>query len=149
MFSVEVRNRQVGTTQTDDTPPDVVLELLYEELTVAQLVTYTVEEQIRDLILIRRLDAEQACRILQQQYLSQSDIEKQAITGEVKLPRPQVTRHYKIDTKKEVKRALQAFESGAYFVFVDGHQAERLDEVLQLKPNSKINFLRVTPLVGG
>lgn len=45
--------------------------------------------------------------------------------------------------------ALQAFEDGLYFVFLDEVQQTHLDREVFLKTNSKIVFLRLTALVGG
>jgi hypothetical protein len=45
--------------------------------------------------------------------------------------------------------ALQAFEDGLYYVFVNGAQCEHLDEQIQLSPDSTVTFLRLVPLAGG
>ena len=45
--------------------------------------------------------------------------------------------------------ALQAFEDGLYFVFVDEVQQTSLDSEVFLRTNSKVLFLRLTALVGG
>ncbi len=54
-----------------------------------------------------------------------------------------------IDRVAAIKTALQAFEDDLYFVFIDGVQAHRLDEEVQVKTNSRILFVRLTPLAGG
>jgi cytidylate kinase len=48
-----------------------------------------------------------------------------------------------------VATALQAFEDHIYYVFVDGQQQQGLDAEVQLKPNSRVTFLRLVPLAGG
>ncbi len=45
--------------------------------------------------------------------------------------------------------ALQAFEDGLYFVFVDEIQQTHLDREVFLRTDSKVVFLRLTALVGG
>ena len=45
--------------------------------------------------------------------------------------------------------ALQAFEDGWYFVFVDDVQQTHLDNEVFLKVNSRVMFLRLTALAGG
>jgi len=45
--------------------------------------------------------------------------------------------------------ALQAFEEGLYFVFIDEVQQANLDSEVFLKMDSKVVFLRLTALVGG
>lgn len=55
----------------------------------------------------------------------------------------------RIDWEQQAEIALGAFQQQAFFVFVDGRQADSLDEELALGADSEIRFLRVTPLVGG
>jgi len=45
--------------------------------------------------------------------------------------------------------ALQAFEDGLYFVFIDEVQQSNLDSEVFLKTDSKVVFLRLTALAGG
>ncbi len=54
-----------------------------------------------------------------------------------------------VDSQKAVENALQAFEDGFYFVFIDDKQQEKLDDAINLRPNSQMLFLRLVPLVGG
>ena len=54
-----------------------------------------------------------------------------------------------VDADTAVAAALEAFEDGLYFVFVDGNQVENLDSHLQLVPGSAITFLRLVALAGG
>jgi hypothetical protein len=54
-----------------------------------------------------------------------------------------------VDPQAAVLTALQAFEDGLYFIFVDGQQRCALDEDLQLDPDSRVTFVRLVPLAGG
>jgi hypothetical protein len=54
-----------------------------------------------------------------------------------------------VDSQAAVDNALQAFEDGFYFVFIDDKQQEKLDDAINLRPNSQMLFLRLVPLVGG
>jgi hypothetical protein len=54
-----------------------------------------------------------------------------------------------VDPQAAVDNALQAFEDGFYFVFIDDKQQEKLDDAINLRPNSQMLFLRLVPLVGG
>ena len=54
-----------------------------------------------------------------------------------------------VNTEDAVAAALQAFEDGLYFVFVDEVQQTQLDREVYLKTNSKVVFLRLTALAGG
>jgi hypothetical protein len=54
-----------------------------------------------------------------------------------------------VNTNDAIAVALQAFEDGLYFVFIDEVQQTYLDNEVFLKTNSKVIFLRLTALVGG
>ena len=54
-----------------------------------------------------------------------------------------------INPEQQVRKALEAFESNGFVVLVGNHQAENLDEVIVLQPETKITFLKLVPLVGG
>lgn len=54
-----------------------------------------------------------------------------------------------IDAEKQVYVALNAFQNNGYFVLIDDVQSESLTQKVQLKADTKINFIKLTPLVGG
>jgi hypothetical protein len=54
-----------------------------------------------------------------------------------------------VDEQKAIENALQAFQDGFYLVFIDDQQQEDLADLVDLKANSELLFLRLTPLVGG
>jgi hypothetical protein len=54
-----------------------------------------------------------------------------------------------VDVTGAIETALQAFKDGFYLVFIDDVQQEDLTAVVNLKTNSELLFLRLTPLVGG
>lgn len=54
-----------------------------------------------------------------------------------------------VDVEKAVQDALQAFEDGLYFVFVDDKKIDKLDDNIDLKAHSKVFFLRLVALTGG
>jgi hypothetical protein len=51
--------------------------------------------------------------------------------------------------ENQYEKALEAFRKNGFFVIVDGHQVEDLDEVIPLRENSEVHFLKLVPLVGG
>lgn len=55
----------------------------------------------------------------------------------------------KIDVEKQVYIALNAFQKNGFFVLIDNLQAIELDQQVPLMGNTKISFLKLTPLVGG
>ena len=54
-----------------------------------------------------------------------------------------------VDAQAAVTTALEAFEDGLYYVFVNEVQIQSLEEVLDLHADSKMTFLRLVPLAGG
>ena len=54
-----------------------------------------------------------------------------------------------VSVAEAVATALQAFADGFYFVFLDGHQLEQLDEVVALRAGGQLRFVRLMPLAGG
>ena len=148
-LTVEVRSRVVGGRGGDPEIEPVYIRLLEEKLTVAELIRRTVEEQVRDLVARRKLDAEQTRRALDRQYHSGEEIIAKAEQGTVKNPSRRATDPMKKRSAAEVRKALSAFDSRSYYVTVDGRQVERLDDVIELRPDSKVTFIRLMPLVGG
>ena len=54
-----------------------------------------------------------------------------------------------VDADAAVATALQAFEDGVYYVFVDDQQVETLDAPVRLRSESRVTFLRLVALAGG
>lgn len=48
-----------------------------------------------------------------------------------------------------VARAVEAFEDGLYFVFVDDHQVESLDATVTVGPQTRLRLVRLVALAGG
>lgn len=48
-----------------------------------------------------------------------------------------------------VARAMEAFEDGLYFVFVDDQQVESLDAVVTVGPDTRLRLVRLVALAGG
>lgn len=55
----------------------------------------------------------------------------------------------RIDAEKQVYVALHAFQNNGFFMLIDDVQSEDLEQRVQLKPDTSINFVKLTPLVGG
>jgi len=54
-----------------------------------------------------------------------------------------------IDAEKQAYTALDAFQKNGFFVLVDNIQSESLDQQIELKKNTLISFIKLTPLIGG
>ena len=55
----------------------------------------------------------------------------------------------RVDLDDAVGVALQAFEDGIYYVFIDERQQTELEAQVALAETSTVTFLRLTPLAGG
>ncbi|WP_435261263.1 hypothetical protein [Tenacibaculum sp. nBUS_03] len=54
-----------------------------------------------------------------------------------------------VDAEKQVYLALEAFKKNVFFILVDDKQVTELNQKITLKKDSKISFIKLTPLVGG
>lgn len=54
-----------------------------------------------------------------------------------------------VNVENATKKALDAFLAGHYYVFLDNVQVENLDDEVTVNENSRMVFVRLTPLVGG
>lgn len=55
----------------------------------------------------------------------------------------------RINVANQVKTALHAFDNNGFFMLIDDRQVEALDEVITIRPEMDVVFLKLTPLVGG
>ena len=60
-----------------------------------------------------------------------------------------IKRNANIDAEKQVYVALAAFQKNGYFVLVDDVQSESLNQIVKIGENTKISFIKLTPLIGG
>ncbi len=54
-----------------------------------------------------------------------------------------------IDWKEQFAKAVEAFENHQILILVNDRQMESLDEEIELRPDTKVSFLRLKMLVGG
>lgn len=109
-------------------------------LTLRDLITWTVGEEVvafRERQEQRRLE----------NVLSRAEIDQGIERGKIDMGGRDLQQE--VNTDSAIATALQAFEDGVYFVFVDEQQVMGLDEVIYLKPDSHVMFLRLVALVGG
>lgn len=79
--------------------------------------------------------------------LTRVEIEQKVLLGKVDMGGEDLNQD--VDPQVAVANALQAFEDGIYFVFIDDVQQHKLDSEVTVKPDSEMMFLRLVPLVGG
>jgi hypothetical protein len=54
-----------------------------------------------------------------------------------------------VNEDEAVSAALQAFEDGLYYVFIDGVQQTNLNSEIFIKSESTVTFIRLVALAGG
>lgn len=54
-----------------------------------------------------------------------------------------------VDPDMQLAKAIDAFAGNQIIMLVDDHQVESLDEEIIVAPDTRVSFLRLTPLVGG
>jgi hypothetical protein len=54
-----------------------------------------------------------------------------------------------IDWREQYEAAIHAFDRNGFIVLVDDLQAETLDQIIEIAPQTTVTFLKLTPLVGG
>lgn len=54
-----------------------------------------------------------------------------------------------IDAEKQAYVALDAFQKNGFFVLVDNEQCSSLEQEIELHEDTRISFIKLTPLVGG
>ena len=54
-----------------------------------------------------------------------------------------------IDPERQCKLACEAFEQNGFILLVDDQQVAALDETIEIRSNTSVEFLKLTPLVGG
>jgi len=110
------------------------------------------EVRLRDLIArivldeVAAFDARQVERRVLR-VLTPSEIDAQAVQGKVSMGGQDLAQE--VDPQAAVEAALQAFEDGIYYVFVDEVQQIALDDPVRLGPDSRVTFLRLVALAGG
>jgi hypothetical protein len=79
--------------------------------------------------------------------LSPEEIDAGAKSGKINLEERETKQE--ADEGEAIATALQAFEDGLYYVFLDGVQQEELEQTVFVAKDSKILFLRLVALSGG
>jgi hypothetical protein len=116
------------------------MSLSEQPLTLAELLTQIVRSEVRA-FQTRQTDRRSI------EVLGIIDIEAGVALGKISSGGSDLDRV--VDVQGAIENALQAFEDGFYLVFIDDEQQEDLKATVDLKVNSELLFLRLTPLVGG
>ena len=113
---------------------ELTLDILTEKITVRELIRSRVYQEVQD---YNRKGPEYFRGLVQptgaEQTLNGYKLKKQR----------------EIDWQKQFDLACEAFERNGFFILVDKHQAESLDEEIVLEAGTQVSFVKLTPLVGG
>lgn len=131
MATLTVRDESVSGEVFDD----FALHFATDTITVRQLIRERVHQEVQQ----RNHETDHSRR---QRLVTPESLEA-ALNGERPIERPG------IDWRKQVDIACDAFERNGFFILLDELQAESLDEVLTIRHDSVVNFIKLTPLVGG
>ena len=113
---------------------ELVIDVLTERITVRELIRSRVYQEVQDY--------NRAQPVVFRGLVQPTDAEL-TLNG-FRLP----TRR-QIDWQEQFDSALEAFRSLRILVLVNDRQLIDLDDEIEVRPDSRINFLKLTPLVGG
>ncbi len=116
------------------------MSLSKQPLTLAELLAQIVRSEVRS-FQTRQADRRSTT------VLGIIDIEAGAALGKISSGGSDLEQV--VDVEGAIDNALQAFQDGFYFIFIDDEQQEDLTAVVDLTNSSELLFLRLTPLVGG
>jgi hypothetical protein len=121
-------------TTSGGTLHEFAMEVLTERITVRELIRSRVYQEVQDY----NLRQPQEYRGLVQP----TDAER-TLNG-FKLLKPR-----QLDWKTQFDKAVEAFEANQILILLDDKQVESLDDEIEVKPGTRVSFLRLTMLVGG
>src|SRR5437879_709421 len=121
-------------TTAGQTLHEFALEVLTERLTVRELIRSRVYQEVQDY----NLRQPQVFKGL----IQPTDAER-TLNG-FKLKKPK-----QIDWKQQYDKAIEAFEANRVLILVNQRQVESLDDEIIVGPETRVSFLKLTPLVGG
>jgi hypothetical protein len=79
--------------------------------------------------------------------LTEQDITRGLMKGKIDLGGRESVQEVKVEDAVTV--ALQAYEDGLYYVFVDNTQLTELEQEVTVGPDSRVTFIRLVALAGG
>ena len=110
------------------------MEVLTERITVRELIRSRVYQEVQD---YNRRQPQEYRGLVQP-----TDAER-TLNG-FKLLKPR-----QIDWKTQFDKAVEAFEANQILILLDDKQVQSLDDEIEIKPGTRVSFLRLTMLVGG
>lgn len=110
------------------------LDLLTEKVTVSEIIRSRVYEEVQ----IYNASLSDYFH----GFIQPSDTEKTLNGYKVRDKR-------KINWEAQYAKALEAFQSNGFFILVDDRQVDDLNEVIEIRYDTHVSFVKLVPLVGG
>ncbi len=139
-LTLSVETKVLGQKKAGDCWPMPLSSSDSEQLLLRDLIARIVRAQVA--AFQQRQEARRFIRVL-----TAAEIQRGVAQGKVDMGGQELQQHVEPDLA--VAAAWQAFEDGLYLVFVDDEQLCSLDSKLRFRPDSRLTFLRLTPLAGG
>ena len=111
------------------------LQLVSEKITVRDLIKRRVCDEVD------RFNAQQNQAVFQG-LVQPTDTEVELNGYRMRSPRL-------LDADTQCAAALEAFTTNGFFMLVDDHQVEALDEEIAIGPATRVSFVKLVPMVGG
>ncbi|MHC4950866.1 MAG: hypothetical protein ACYTEU_07770 [Planctomycetota bacterium] len=130
-MQITIQDQQIGGPITHE----MVIDFLTEEITLRDLIKSRVYQEAKDanvtkgnhpLPMLKLTEIEQTLNPLKKKKKGKA-----------------------IDFQEQYDKAIDAFDKNRYFVLVDDFQPTKLDDKITLKPDTKVNFVRLVFLAGG
>jgi len=136
-MTISLTTKIIGVSGSHDETLELELGSGHNSVTLEGLIRMKVTEEVR------AFNAKQKRR-LGMEYRTDEDLLEDMEHGRINVKPKGV-----VDETKEIKKAIQAFKDGLFQVVMNGRKLEKLDEVIPVRKDLEILFLRTIPLAGG
>lgn len=121
-------------TTLDPTGYEFTLDLLTERISVRELIRSRVYQEVQDY------------HTRQPEYYRGL---VQPTDAETTLNGYKLHKARRIDWEKQFETAVESFQHNGFLILADHRQLTDLDEIIEIRPETSITFLKLIPLVGG
>jgi hypothetical protein len=113
---------------------EFMLDILTERITIRELIRIRVYQEVRDYNL-RRPEFFRG-------LVQPTDAERTLNGFKVRQRR-------RLDPEKQFERAIESFYRNGFLILVNDRQVDELEEEIEIRPDTRVTFLKLAPLVGG
>jgi hypothetical protein len=130
---VAIRDQTVSGSVTNE----LTLDVLDERITVRELIRSRVYQEVQDFNLRQRQGSGEFRGLV-----TPTDAER-TLNG------VRVRKGREIDWKEQFDKACDAFTRHGFLILINERQAESLEEVITLRHDTQVSFIKLVMLVGG